>query len=119
MVMMNKPQVPLNTIQVTPKALAKVKEFAVKEGLQKPGLKVAVKGGGCSGLVYVLELSNEPSAEDKIIKQADLEIYIPKKAFVFLAGTVLDFTDGLNGKGFEFNNPNAKRTCGCGNSFGV
>ena len=113
------PAVPLNTIRVTPKAAGKIKEFAVKDNRNKYGLKVAVKGGGCSGLVYVLELTDAAQPEDKIIQQDDLEIYVPKKAFVFLAGTTLDFTDGLNGKGFEFSNPNAKKTCGCGNSFGV
>lgn len=114
-----KPRVPLNTIEATPKAVRKVKEFMARSDADVKGLKVAVKGGGCSGLVYVLDLASAPGDDDKIIEQDGLEIYVPKKAFVFLAGTVLDFTDGLNGKGFEFSNPNAKRTCGCGNSFGV
>jgi iron-sulfur cluster assembly protein len=115
-----KPQIPLNTIKVSEKAGRKVREFAVRDGKDTFGLKVAVKGGGCSGLVYVLEIVDAPDPEDKIIRQDDgLEVYVPKKAFVFLAGTLLDFTDGLNGKGFQFVNPNAKRSCGCGDSFAV
>ena len=110
---------PLNTIEVTEKAALKVQEFARRDGREKFGLKVAVKGGGCSGLVYVLEIVDGPEEADKVIVQKGIEVYVPKKAYVFLAGTVLDFTDGLNGKGFEFTNPNAKKTCGCGNSFGV
>ena len=115
----SEPKIPLNTIYATDKAVSKVKEFAHKQRRDKFGLKVAVKGGGCSGLLYVLELVDEPNAEDKIIQHKGIEIYVPKKAFIFLAGTVLDFSDGLNGKGFEFKNPNAKRSCGCGNSFSV
>ncbi|MEX0763456.1 MAG: iron-sulfur cluster assembly accessory protein [Dehalococcoidia bacterium] len=111
--------VPINTIQVTEKAAAKVRQFAERDGLDQFGLKVAVKGGGCSGLQYVLEMVTGPSDDDKVIKQNGIEVYVPKKAFVFLAGTVLDFSDGLNGKGFQFQNPNAKKTCGCGDSFGV
>ena len=115
----NRP-VPINTIHVTDKAAAKVREFAKKDGRNSFGLKVAVKGGGCSGLLYVLEIvADAPDPEDKVIHDKGLDIYVPKKAFVFLAGTELDFSDGLNGKGFEFTNPNAKRSCGCGNSFSV
>ena len=115
----SRPPVPINTIQVTEKAAAKVQEFATRDGKDKYGLKVAVKGGGCSGLTYVLDIVDGPTDEDKIIEQNGIEVYVPKKAFVFLAGTTLDFSDGLNGKGFEFTNPNAKTSCGCGDSFSV
>ncbi len=111
--------VPINTIHITDKAAKKVKEFAEKEGKEGSALRVAVKGGGCSGLLYVLEITDQHTPDDKIIRHNELEIYVPKKAFVFLAGTLLDFSDGLNGKGFEFTNPNAKKKCGCGNSFSV
>ena len=67
----------------------------------------------------VLEIVEGPETDDKVIVYHGVEVYVPKKAFVFLAGTVLDFSDGLNGKGFEFTNPNAKSTCGCGTSFSV
>ena len=115
----HQPPVPINTISVTEKAAEKTREFAAKEGREKFGLKVAVKGGGCSGLVYVLEIVDGPDEDDKVLKQNGIEVYVPKRAFVFLAGTTLDFSDGLNGKGFEFTNPNAKTSCGCGTSFSV
>ena len=111
--------IPINTVRVTEKAASKALEFAQKAGRDRCGLKIAVKGGGCSGLQYVLELSEGPDDSDKVIIENGIEVYIPKRAFVFLAGTVLDFSDGLNGRGFEFHNPNAKRTCGCGDSFAV
>lgn len=112
-------RVPINSIHVTPKAAGKVREFAERDGKKQFGLKVAVKGGGCSGLTYVLDIVDGPADDDKIIEQSGIQVYVPKKAFVFLAGTVLDFSDGLNGKGFEFTNPNAKTSCGCGTSFSV
>ncbi len=111
---------PLNTIAITEKAAGKVKEFAVKQGKPETwGLKVAVKGGGCSGLTYMLDIVDAPGEEDKIIAQHGVAVFVPKKSFVFLAGMTLDFSDGLNGKGFQFHNPNAKKVCGCGTSFGV
>ena len=111
--------IPINTIKISDKAFEKVKEFAKNESKEKYGLKVAVKGGGCSGLQYVLEIVDGPDESDKIITQSGLDVYIPKKAYVYLAGTLLDFSDGLNGKGFEFKNPNAKSSCGCGDSFSI
>lgn len=114
-----RPAVPINSIHVTEKAASKVSDFAKRDGKEQFGLKVAVKGGGCSGLTYVLDIVDGPAADDKVIEQHGIEVYVPKKAFVFLAGTVLDFSDGLNGKGFEFTNPNAKTSCGCGTSFSV
>lgn len=119
MVSVENTSVPINTIRVTEKAAGKIREYAKRDGKERFGLKVAVKGGGCSGLMYVLDIVDGPDEDDKVIQGEGLEIYVPKKAFVFLAGTELDFGDGLNGKGFTFNNPNAKRSCGCGDSFGV
>jgi iron-sulfur cluster assembly protein len=114
------PAAPLS-VSITAKAAKKVRSFAEKEGLAEEtfGLKVGVKGGGCSGLTYVLSIDPGPGAEDKIIEDQGVRLFIPKKSFVFLAGTELDFSDGLNGKGFTFANPNAKTTCGCGTSFSV
>jgi iron-sulfur cluster assembly protein len=114
-----KPAIPANTIHVTAKAANKVRQFAEGDGMDKFGLKVAVKGGGCSGLMYVLDIVSGPETDDKIIEQNGIEVYVPKKAYIYLAGTELDFSDGLNGKGFTFNNPNATKSCGCGDSFGV
>ncbi|MBI2965601.1 MAG: iron-sulfur cluster assembly accessory protein [Chloroflexi bacterium] len=111
--------IPINTIHITGKAAAKVKDFARQRAMERFGLKVAVKGGGCSGLTYVLDIADGPEETDKVIEDQGIELYVPKKSFVFLAGTLLDFSDGLNGKGFVFSNPNAKKTCGCGTSFSV
>ena len=113
-------QVPVNTIEITPKAAEKVKSFAERDGLESFALKVAVKGGVCSGLTYDLEIIDSPIDDDeKTINQHGVEVRIPKKSFIFLAGTTLDFSDGLNGKGFVFSNPNANKSCGCGTSFSV
>lgn len=110
----------LKTIHVTDKAAEKVKYFAKKEGLENEfGVRVGVKGGGCSGLLYTLSVESSPQDEDKVIEDQGIKIFIPKKSYIFLAGTELDFSDGLNGKGFTFQNPNAKKSCGCGNSFSV
>ena len=113
-------QVPVNTIEITEKAANKVKIFAKQDGKFIYALRVAVKGGGCSGLTYDLEITDkEASSDEKIIIQHDIEVRIPKKSFIFLAGTTLDYSDGLNGKGFVFSNPNAKKSCGCGTSFAI
>ncbi len=82
-------------------------------------VRVGVAGGGCSGLTYVLDFDNELKADDKVFEDKGVKIVCDKKSFLYLIGTQLEFTDGLNGKGFVFNNPNASRTCGCGESFAV
>ena len=108
------------SIGVTDRAVDKLKFFAKKEGLDADfGVKVGVKGGGCSGLLYTLSIEKEADPEDKIIDDNGVKVFIPKKAFIYLAGMSLDFSDGLNGKGFVFENPNAKKSCGCGTSFSV
>ena len=83
------------------------------------GLRVGVKGGGCSGLTYSMGFDPESRDGDTIIEQDDIKLYVDGKSLFYLMGTELDFTSGLNGKGFVFNNPNAIKTCGCGESFGV
>ena len=107
------------TITISREAADHVSVFAEQAG--KPGaqLRVGVKGGGCSGLTYILDLVDEFGEDDKIIEQHGLKLGVDRKSYVFLAGTTLEFSGGLNGKGFVFNNPNAKTTCGCGTSFGV
>lgn len=82
-------------------------------------VRVGVQGGGCSGLSYVLDFDKEMKADDKVFEDKGVKIVVDKKSFLYLIGTELDFTDGLNGKGFNFVNPNASRTCGCGESFSV
>lgn len=82
-------------------------------------IRVGVAGGGCSGLSYKLEFDNQLKEGDQVFEDKGIKIVVDKKSFLYLVGTELDYTGGLNGKGFVFNNPNATRTCGCGESFGV
>jgi iron-sulfur cluster assembly protein len=82
-------------------------------------VRVGVEGGGCSGLSYKLDFDNQQKPEDKSFEDKGIKIVVDRKSFLYLVGTELDFTDGLNGKGFNFINPNATRTCGCGESFSV
>ncbi len=82
-------------------------------------IRVGVKGGGCSGLSYALEFDNQMGADDRVFEDKGIKIVVDKKSFLYLVGTELDYSGGLNGKGFNFKNPNASRTCGCGESFSV
>jgi iron-sulfur cluster assembly protein len=82
-------------------------------------IRVGVDGGGCSGLMYNLEFDHVMKEGDKEFEDNGIKIVVDKKSFLYLVGTELDFTGGLNGKGFTFRNPNASRTCGCGESFSV
>tara|TARA_A100001037_G_scaffold306425_1_gene351392 strand:- start:22510 stop:22866 length:357 start_codon:yes stop_codon:yes gene_type:complete len=108
------------TVKITEKAAEKIKYFASKEGNESQvGLRVAVKGGGCSGLTYDLQITGESTDSDKIVMQHGVKVMVDKKSYIYLVGTTLDFSDGLNGKGFTFENPNASKACGCGTSFAV
>ena len=101
---------------------AKEKAINLMKEEQKPTdafIRVGVEGGGCSGLTYKLEFDNQFRPDDKIFEDKGMKIVCDKKSFLYLIGTELDFSDGLNGKGFQFHNPNASRTCGCGESFSV
>jgi iron-sulfur cluster assembly protein len=82
-------------------------------------IRVGVEGGGCSGLMYQLKFDNEMNEDDKEIEDNGVKIVMNKKSVLYLAGTTLDYSGGLNGKGFIFSNPNASRTCGCGESFSL
>ncbi len=82
-------------------------------------IRVGVEGGGCSGLSYKLEFDNQIKEGDQVFEDKGMKIVVDKKSFLYLIGTELDYSGGLNGKGFVFNNPNASRTCGCGESFAV
>lgn len=82
-------------------------------------VRVGVKSGGCSGLSYELDFDNNKGESDKLFEDNDVKIIIDKKSFLYLIGTTLEYSGGLNGKGFIFNNPNANRTCGCGESFSL
>jgi len=107
-------------ITLTEKAISEVKKLMTQETSgAMAGVRVGVKGGGCSGLSYILNFEKEPRLDDNILDFNGVKIFLDPKSAIYLSGTELDFSDGLNGKGFTFTNPNAQRTCGCGSSFGV
>jgi len=109
-----------DAIQVTENAGHEVKRLMEQENASsESGLKVGVKGGGCSGMMYTIEFSKGPEKGERVFEDKGIKIFVDLKSFLYLQGTVLDFSGGLNGKGFEFTNPNASKTCGCGQSFGV
>ena len=107
------------TISISKEAADHVRHFSDVEGKPNTNLRVGVKGGGCSGLTYVLDLVEDGEEDDKVLEEHGLKLFVDRKSYIFLAGTILEYSGGLNGKGFVFNNPNAKTTCGCGTSFGV
>lgn len=105
-------------IKVTNKAKDRIAELRKAESQGEKYLRVSVTGGGCSGLMYNLSFDDEVES-DQIFEDNQVKILVDKKSILYLLGTTLDFSDGLNGKGFQFINPNASRTCGCGESFAV
>lgn len=108
-------------IKVSDTARTKLVQLMTEEGFDaaKDYVRVGVKSGGCSGLEYVLKFDNALGETDKVFEDNDVRVAVEKKSFLYLAGTTLEFSGGLNGKGFIFNNPNASRTCGCGESFSL
>ena len=111
----------MEIITVSEKARTQIQKLLEEQKVDKTTyfLRVGVKGGGCSGLSYELGFDNIPQENDNIVEDNSIKIVIDKKSFLYLFGTELDFSDGLNGKGFQFINPNASRTCGCGESFSI
>ena len=111
-----------NSIYVSDKAKAKVLQLMQDaDNVNNPDyfLRVGVVGGGCSGLSYKLDFDNEVKPMDQVFEHNGIKIVTDLKSFLYLVNTELEFSDGLNGKGFYFNNPNASRSCGCGESFAV
>lgn len=107
-------------ITVTEKAKDRIIEILNSEGLDNSYfLRASVAGGGCSGLSYNLDFDNELGEKDQVFEDKGVRVVCDLKSFLYLAESQLDFSDGLNGKGFNFFNPNATRTCGCGESFSV
>lgn len=108
-------------IKVSDDASKKIVSMMQEDGFDatKDYVRVGVKSGGCSGLSYELKFDKELTENDKVFEDNNVKIAVEKKSFLYLAGTILEFSGGLNGKGFVFNNPNASRTCGCGESFSL
>jgi iron-sulfur cluster assembly protein len=108
-------------INVSEEAKKKVVSLMTDDGFNAftDYVRVGVKSGGCSGLSYELKFDKEISETDKVFEDNDIKIVVDKKSFLYLVGTTLEYSGGLNGKGFVFNNPNAQRTCGCGESFSL
>lgn len=107
-------------ITLSEKAAMQVRKLMAENNIPEThGLRLGVKGGGCSGMTYVLAFDEQPKENDTLMEQHGIRMFVDPKSLFFLSGTVLDFSDGLNGKGFVFNNPQASKTCGCGQSFGV
>ena len=106
-------------IIVTDRARDRAVHLMKEEGSVNSFIRVGVDSGGCSGLMYKLDFDNEVKENDKEFSNNGVTVVVDKKSFLYLVGTTLDFSGGLNGKGFTFTNPNADRTCGCGESFSL
>ncbi|BFP40993.1 iron-sulfur cluster assembly accessory protein [Flavobacteriaceae bacterium GF1] len=108
-------------IKVSENAKRKVVTLMTEDGFDaaKDYVRVGVKSGGCSGLSYELDFDDQIQEGDKVFEDNSVRIIVDKKSFLYLVGTTLEYSGGLNGKGFVFNNPNAQRTCGCGESFSL
>ncbi|MDG1227507.1 MAG: iron-sulfur cluster assembly accessory protein [Polaribacter sp.] len=108
-------------IKVSDIAKKKVIQLMLDDGFDaaKDYVRVGVKSGGCSGLSYDLTFDDKTEEKDKVFEENGIKIVVDKQSFLYLVGTVLEYSGGLNGKGFVFNNPNANRTCGCGESFSL
>ena len=107
-------------VTISEKAAEQLVVFRKDEGFEDNAhVRVSVKGGGCSGLMYDLSFDTQISDSDEVFEDKGMTVLVDKKSLLYLLGTTLDFSDGLNGKGFQFVNPNASRTCGCGESFSI
>ena len=114
------PAAPVTTLSLTPKAVEMVRHTRAQEGLDETdGLRVAVSGGGCSGFQYALDFDKAPRPTDHILEYEGLRVFVDPVSSRYLKGTVIDYTLGMQGAGFKFNNPNAVGSCGCGSSFSV
>ncbi|HRP53203.1 MAG TPA: iron-sulfur cluster assembly accessory protein [Fluviicola sp.] len=106
-------------ITVTEQAKKQALRLMEDEGKTGYFIRVGVEGGGCSGLMYQLSFDNQLADDDKVFEHNEVKVVVNKRSYLYLVGTTLDYSGGLNGKGFIFSNPNAGRTCGCGESFSL
>lgn len=114
------PEPPAGPIRLTPKAVQMVKISREQEGIEASyGLRVAVRGGGCSGFEYALDFENEPRDNDHVLDYDGLQVFVDALSARYLEGTEIDYVLGMQGAGFKFNNPKAVGSCGCGSSFAV
>jgi len=114
------PDAPAGPISLTAKAVEMIKQTRLQEGIDETyGLRVAVRGGGCSGFEYALDFDGEPRDNDHVLEYGGLMVYIDALSARYLSGTEIDYVFGMQGAGFKFNNPNAAGSCGCGSSFAV
>jgi iron-sulfur cluster assembly accessory protein len=106
-------------VQLTEKAVGKVREIMASQNPSPTGLRIAVVGGGCSGFSYSMAFENQPNMLDKTYNYNGLKIFIDQASLLYLDGAEVDYVETLEGAGFKFNNPHVKSTCGCGSSFQV
>ncbi len=106
-------------IQVTEKAVARIRSAMAKENISpaEGGLRLGVQGGGCSGLSYSIRFDTQPRERDRVFQFDDVRVFVDPKSFIYLHGMVLDYEETLMHQGFVFQNPNSKKSCGCGSSF--
>ena len=109
------------SVQVTPRAAAQIKAQLARRAQTTPqsGVRLGVKGGGCSGMSYVIEYCDQPRPRDKVFEVEGAKVYVDPKSLIYLNGTTFDFVDTFQQKGFKFVNPQVKSECGCGESFSV
>ena len=107
----------VSAIQVTPKAVQKIRDAFAKQGIQDGGLRLGVLGGGCSGLSYQFKFEQKPRATDHVFDFDGVNVYVDPKSMVYLDGMTLDYKESLMHSGFAFDNPHAAKSCGCGTSF--
>jgi iron-sulfur cluster assembly protein len=106
-------------IQVTPKALDKIRQMLLRQGAAEGGLRLGVQGGGCSGYSYLVRLEAAPKSKDQVFEFDGVKVFVDPKSLKLLQGLTLDYRESLLQSGFVFENPNAKKSCGCGTSFSV
>ena len=113
------PATPAAGIQVTDKAIGKIRAVLEKEGIspEQGGLRIGVQGGGCSGLSYNIRFDTQPRERDRVFQFGDVRIFVDPKSFIYLHGMTLDYQETLMQQGFVFVNPNSTKSCGCGSSF--